>query len=112
MAVMSKRHLTNAPLLDAAARKTPSRPAVWFMRQAGRTLPEYLTARAGITMLDSCSMPERLAEVTLRPVRRHDFDASILFSAIVVPPRADATGVAIVAGGGPVMAKAVRTRSD
>src|SRR5690625_6063627 len=64
MSCMSKRNLTNAPLLDAAAGKTPSRPAVWFMRQAGRSLPEYRTAREGISMLDSCFMPELLAEIT------------------------------------------------
>ncbi|WP_435869219.1 uroporphyrinogen decarboxylase family protein, partial [Corynebacterium stationis] len=102
---MSKRNLTNAPLLDAAAGKTPSRPAVWFMRQAGRSLPEYRTAREGISMLDSCFMPELLAEITLQPVRRHDVDAAILFSDIVVPLRAAGIGVDIVAGHGPVMDK-------
>ena len=112
MSCMSKRNLTNAPLLDAAAGKTPSRPAVWFMRQAGRSLPEYRTAREGISMLDSCFMPELLAEITLQPVRRHDVDAAILFSDIVVPLRAAGIGVDIVAGRGPVMDKAVRTRSD
>lgn len=109
---MSKRNLTNAPLLDAAAGKTPSRPAVWFMRQAGRSLPEYRQVREGISMLDSCFMPELLAEITLQPVRRHDVDAAILFSDIVVPLKAAGVGVDIVAGRGPVMDKAVTTRED
>ena len=112
MASMSKRNLTNAPLLDAAAGKTPSRPAVWFMRQAGRSLPEYRQVREGISMLDSCFMPELLAEITLQPVRRHDVDAAILFSDIVVPLKAAGVGVDIVAGRGPVMDKPVTTRED
>ena len=83
----------NAPLIDAAAGRTPSRPPVWFMRQAGRSLPEYRKVREGIDMLDSCFMPELLAEITLQPVRRHDVDAAILFSDIVVPLKAAGVGV-------------------
>ena len=82
------------------------------MRQAGRSLPEYRAAREGISMLDSCFMPELLAEITLQPVRRHDVDAAILFSDIVVPLKAAGVEVEIVPGRGPVMAEAVRTRSD
>lgn len=63
-------------------------------------------------MLDSCFMPELLAEITLQPVRRHDVDAAILFSDIVVPLKAAGVGVDIVAGRGPVMDKAVTTRED
>ena len=102
----------NAPLIDAAAGRTPSRPPVWFMRQAGRSLPEYRKVREGIDMLDSCFMPELLAEITLQPVRRHDVDAAILFSDIVVPLKAAGVGVDIVPGRGPVMEQPVRTKED
>lgn len=109
---MTRRDLTNAPLLEAACGRTPSRTPVWFMRQAGRSLPEYREVREGIPMLDSCFMPELLAEITLQPVRRHDVDAAILFSDIVVPLKAAGVDVEIVPGRGPVMAEAVRSRSD
>lgn len=109
---MTRRDLTNAPLLEAAYGRTPSRTPVWFMRQAGRSLPEYRKVREGIPMLDSCFMPELLAEITLQPVRRHDVDAAIMFSDIVVPLKAAGVDVEIVPGRGPVMAEAVRTRSD
>jgi len=109
---MTRRDLTNAPLLEAAHGRTPSRTPVWFMRQAGRSLPEYREVREGIPMLDSCFMPELLAEITLQPVRRHDVDAAILFSDIVVPLKAAGVNVEIVPGRGPVMGEAVRSRSD
>ena len=109
---MTRRDLTYAPLLEAACGRTPSRTPVWFMRQAGRSLPEYREVREGIPMLDSCFMPELLAEITLQPVRRHDVDAAILFSDIVVPLKAAGVDVEIVPGRGPVMREAVRTRSD
>ncbi|AWB81168.1 uroporphyrinogen decarboxylase [Corynebacterium yudongzhengii] len=109
---MSRRELTDAPILDAAQGKTPSRTPVWFMRQAGRSLPEYRKLREGVTMLDSCFRPEMLAEITLQPVRRHDVDAAILFSDIVVPFRAAGIDVEIVPGTGPVVEHPVRTRAD
>lgn len=109
---MTRRNLSHAPLLEAAHGRAPSRTPVWFMRQAGRSLPEYREVREGIAMLDSCFMPELLAEITLQPVRRHDVDAAILFSDIVVPLKAAGVEVEIVPGRGPVMAEAVRTRSD
>ncbi len=102
----------NAPIIEAAYGRTPSRPPVWFMRQAGRSLPEYKKVREGIDMLDSCFMPELLAEITLQPVRRHDVDAAILFSDIVVPLKAAGVGVEIVPGRGPVMDAPVRTEAD
>ncbi|MDR7328436.1 uroporphyrinogen decarboxylase [Corynebacterium guangdongense] len=109
---MTRRQLEGAPILDAAAGKKPTRTPVWFMRQAGRSLPEYKKAREGIPMLDSCFMPELLAEITLQPVRRHDVDAAILFSDIVVPLKAAGVGVEIVPGRGPVMDQAITTRAD
>ncbi|WP_295807505.1 uroporphyrinogen decarboxylase [uncultured Corynebacterium sp.] len=104
--------LSAAPLTEAASGRTPSRPPVWFMRQAGRSLPEYRKVREGISMLDSCFMPELLAEITLQPVRRHDVDGAILFSDIVVPLKAAGVGVEIVPGRGPVMDAPVRTKED
>ena len=109
---MTRRDLPNAPLLEAAHGRTPSRTPVWFMRQAGRSLPEYREVREGIPMLDSCFMPELLAEITLQPVRRHDVDAAILFSDIVVPLKAAGVDVEIVPGRGPVMSTPIRTKED
>ncbi|AIT60232.1 uroporphyrinogen decarboxylase [Corynebacterium doosanense] len=109
---MSRRELVDAPILDTATGRSPKRTPVWFMRQAGRSLPEYKVAREGVSMLDSCFMPELLAEITLQPVRRHDVDAAILFSDIVVPLKAAGIGVEIVPGRGPVMDRALSTRED
>ena len=109
---MTRRDLSSAPFIEAANGRTPSRTPVWFMRQAGRSLPEYRKVREGIPMLDSCFMPELLAEITLQPVRRHDMDAAILFSDIVVPLKAAGVGVEIVPGRGPVMEQAITTRAD
>lgn len=99
----NRRNLTDAPILDAASGRKPSRRPVWFMRQAGRSLPEYLKVREGIAMLDACFQPELLAEITLQPVRRHDVDAAILFSDIVVPLKAAGVDLDIVPGRGPVV---------
>ncbi|MGB3443101.1 MAG: uroporphyrinogen decarboxylase [Actinophytocola sp.] len=101
-----------APLLVAAAGEKPSHTPIWFMRQAGRSLPEYRKLREGVTMLDACFNPEMVCEVTLQPVRRHNVDAAILFSDIVVPLVAAGIGVDIVPGTGPVVASPVRTSAD
>jgi uroporphyrinogen decarboxylase len=101
-----------APLLAAAAGETPSRPPVWFMRQAGRSLPEYRELRASVPMLEACFDPAMVCEITLQPVRRHDVDAAILFSDIVVPLVAAGIGVDIVPGTGPVVAEPVRTSAQ
>ncbi|MBZ8177638.1 uroporphyrinogen decarboxylase [Corynebacterium sp. 3HC-13] len=108
----ARRRLQDAPIIDAARGETPSRMPVWFMRQAGRSLPEYRTIREGISMLDSCFRPDLLSEITLQPVRRHNVDAAILFSDIVVPLKAAGIGVDIVPGRGPVMESPVRTKED
>ena len=88
------------------------RPPVWFMRQAGRSLPEYREVRAGIPMLDACFDPALTAEITLQPVRRHGVDAAIFFSDIVVPVRAAGVDVVITPGVGPVVAEPFLTRAD
>jgi uroporphyrinogen decarboxylase len=85
---------------------------VWFMRQAGRSLPEYREARAGIEMLDACRRPDLVCELTMQPVRRYGVDAAILFSDIVVPVAAAGVGVDIVPGTGPVVAAPVRATAD
>ncbi|GAB7180502.1 uroporphyrinogen decarboxylase [Kitasatospora sp. Ki12] len=85
---------------------------VWFMRQAGRSLPEYLKVREGIPMLESCMRPELVKEITLQPVRRHKVDAAIFFSDIVVPLKAVGIDVDIKPGVGPVIADPIRSFED
>lgn len=98
---------------DAAGQPvTPQRRPVWFMRQAGRSLPEYRKLREGTTMLDSCLNPELASEITLQPVRRHDVDAAIFFSDIVIPLRLAGIDVEIEPGVGPVLGSPVRTAAD
>ncbi|GLY94843.1 uroporphyrinogen decarboxylase [Actinoplanes sp. NBRC 103695] len=84
---------------------------VWFMRQAGRSLPEYRKIREGIGMLDSCRRPDLVTEITLQPVRRHGVDAAILFSDIVVPLAAAGVDLDIVPGTGPVISAPLRSRA-
>lgn len=90
----------------------PERTPVWFMRQAGRSLPEYRALRVGTAMLDTCLNPELASEITLQPVRRHGVDAAIFFSDIVVPLKLAGVGVEIVAGTGPVIEHPIRTAAD
>jgi uroporphyrinogen decarboxylase len=82
------------------------------MRQAGRALPEYRATRAGVAMLDACSNPDLITEITLQPVRRYGVDAAILFSDIVVPLRAVGIDVEIRSGIGPVIDKPIRSEAD
>ncbi len=107
-----RRHLPDAPLLAAMTGRRPSRVPVWFQRQAGRSLPEYREVRRGTAMLDACFTPDLVTEVTLQPVRRHQVDAAILFSDIVVPLKAAGIDIEIVPGTGPVVANPVRTPAD
>jgi uroporphyrinogen decarboxylase len=106
----SAAHTSN--LVRAARGEQVSRTPVWFMRQAGRSLPEYREVRAGIPMLESCRMPELVCEITMQPVRRHGVDAAILFSDIVVPVAAAGVDLEIVPGTGPVVAEPIRTLAD
>src|SRR5690242_1148686 len=98
--------------LKACRREPVPHTPVWFMRQAGRSLPEYRKVREGIPMLESCARPELVAEITLQPVRRYDVDAAILFSDIVVPLRAIGVDVDIKPGVGPVVERPLRTLAD
>ena len=85
---------------------------VWFMRQAGRSLPEYRRLRGDGDILDAIAKPELAAELTLQPVRRYGVDAAILFSDIVAPLAAIGVGVEIVAGRGPVIERPFRSYED
>jgi uroporphyrinogen decarboxylase len=82
------------------------------MRQAGRSLPEYLKVREGIAMLDSCMRPDLVTEITLQPVRRHQVDAAILYSDIVVPLKAIGFDLDIKPGVGPVVGQPIRSWAD
>lgn len=108
----TRRDLPESPFLAAAAGRTPSRTPVWFMRQAGRSLPEYRALRANHKMLDACFDPELVCEITLQPVRRHGVDAAILFSDIVVPLKAAGVALDIVPDVGPVIEHPIRSRAD
>lgn len=101
-----------APLIQAYRGERPAHQPVWFMRQAGRSLPEYRSVRAGTTMLDACLTPTLAAEITLQPVRRHNVDAAIFFSDIVLPLKVAGIDVDIKPGVGPVMGRAVRSADD
>ena len=115
--------VTTAPALDSPALQdsaflracrgepVPHTP-VWFMRQAGRSLPEYRRVREGIPMLEACRRPDLVTEITLQPVRRHGVDAAILFSDIVVPLKAIGVDLDIKPGVGPVVARPIRSRAD
>ena len=108
----SPKSTRESALVRAARRQSVPHTPVWFMRQAGRSLPEYRRLREGVGMLDSCRTPELVAEFTLQPVRRHGVDAAILFSDIVLPLAAVGLDLDIVAGVGPVVAQPIRTRED
>ncbi|PSJ25353.1 uroporphyrinogen decarboxylase [Streptosporangium nondiastaticum] len=102
----------DSAFLRACRREPVPHTPVWFMRQAGRSLPEYRKVREGIPMLDSCMRPDLVTEITLQPVRRHNVDAAIFYSDIVVPLKAIGIDLDIKPGVGPVVAEPVRTRAD
>ena len=104
--------LQESAFLRACRREPVPHTPVWFMRQAGRSLPEYRRVREGIAMLDACRRPDLIAEITLQPVRRHGVDAAILFSDIVVPLKAIGVDLDIKPGVGPVIANPVRSETD
>ncbi|BBE23398.1 uroporphyrinogen decarboxylase [Arthrobacter sp. MN05-02] len=103
---------SGSALISAYRGQTPHRRPVWFMRQAGRSLPEYRALREGTNMLESCLDPEMASEITLQPVRRHDVDAGIFFSDIVIPLMLAGVDVDIVPGVGPVLGKPIRSAAD
>ncbi|MGH9083017.1 MAG: uroporphyrinogen decarboxylase [Acidimicrobiales bacterium] len=100
------------PLVRACRRQPVARTPVWFMRQAGRSLPEYRAARGNGSILDAIADPELAAELTLQPVRRYGVDAAVLFSDIVVPVHAVGFGVDVEQGRGPVVDRPFRSPAD
>ncbi|MFV2197598.1 uroporphyrinogen decarboxylase [Nocardiopsis sp. LOL_012] len=100
--------LQDSPFLRACRGLPVPHTPVWFMRQAGRSLPEYRQARADVSMLDACARPDLITEITMQPVRRYDVDAAIYFSDIVVPLKAIGIDLDIKPGVGPVVAEPIR----
>jgi uroporphyrinogen decarboxylase len=103
--------VTDSALIRAARCRPTTQVPVWFMRQAGRALPEYRALRNGVAMLDACTRPDLITEITLQPVRRYGVDAAILFSDIVLPLKALGVDLDIVPGVGPVVAAPITDRA-
>jgi uroporphyrinogen decarboxylase len=110
--VNARSDLRDSAFLKAARGEPVPHTPVWFMRQAGRSLPEYLKVREGVGMLESCMNPELVVEITMQPVRRYGVDAAIFFSDIVLPLKAVGVDLDIKPGVGPVVARPVRTLAD
>jgi uroporphyrinogen decarboxylase len=104
--------LPGDPFLAAARGEAAAHTPVWFMRQAGRSLPEYRKIRGEGSILEAIKQPELAAEFTLQPVRRYSVDAAVLYSDIVVPPHAVGFGIDVAPGTGPVASSPLRTRDD
>jgi uroporphyrinogen decarboxylase len=101
-----------SPFLRACRREPVPYTPVWFMRQAGRSLPEYRKARGSLPMLKACARADVITEITLQPLRRYEVDAAILFSDIVVPLKALGLDIEIKAGVGPIIARPIRDQRD
>ena len=100
--------LADSAFLRACRGEPSDHVPVWFMRQAGRSLPEYLAIREDVPMLESCFRTDLVVEITMQPVRRYGVDAAIFFSDIVVPLKAVGVDLDIVPGTGPVVAEPIR----
>jgi uroporphyrinogen decarboxylase len=101
------------PLLTRASRRElVERTPVWFMRQAGRSLPEYRELRKRHDLFSVCRQPELCAEVTLQPVRAHGVDAAVMFADIMLPVIGMGIDVELVENVGPVIGNPVRTEAD
>jgi uroporphyrinogen decarboxylase len=105
-------HFDDAPFIRACRGQRVPHVPVWFMRQAGRALPEYRAARGPGSILDAIAQPELVAELTCQPVDRYGTDAAIFFSDIVVPAAAVGFGVDIAPGTGPVVPEPFRGAAD
>jgi uroporphyrinogen decarboxylase len=99
---------TTAPFLEAAARRATPVTPVWFMRQAGRYMPEYRAIRKTNTLLQICAQPDLAAEVTLQPVKALGVDAAILFADILLPLAPMGLSLEFVAGEGPQINNPIR----
>jgi uroporphyrinogen decarboxylase len=102
----------DVPFLAACRGEDATRTPVWFMRQAGRSLPEYRAVRGPGSILDAIAQPDLAAEISLQPVRRYGVDAAILYSDIVVPVAAIGFGVDVAPGTGPVVAQPFVSAAD
>jgi uroporphyrinogen decarboxylase len=104
--------MSGVPFLDAALGRPASHTPVWFMRQAGRSLPEYRALRGEGSILDAIKQVDLSVELTLQPVRRYGVDAAVLYSDIVVPAHAVQFGIDVAPGTGPVCEQPFRTEAD
>src|SRR4029078_493314 len=104
--------MSGVPFLDAAHGRAASHTPVWFMRQAGRSLPEYRAKRGEGSILDAIKHPGLAAELTLQPVRRYGVDAAVLYSDIVVPAHAVGFGIDVAPGTGPLCEAPLRPPAD
>jgi uroporphyrinogen decarboxylase len=102
----------NSSFLQACRSEPVDRTPVWFMRQAGRSLPEYKALKGTTNILEAIKQPELATRITLQPVQRYGVDAAILYSDIVVPVHALGFGVDIQAGVGPVVERPFRSAAD
>src|SRR5437870_2604078 len=101
------------PLLVRACRREPvERTPVWFMRQAGRSLPEYRALRERFGLFEICAQPELCAEVTLQPVRAHGVDAAVMFADIMLPVLGMGIEVELIESVGPVVAEPIVSLGD
>jgi len=104
--------LPGDPFLAASRGEAAHRTPVWFMRQAGRSLPEYRAIRGEGSILQAIKQPTLAAEFTMQPVRRYGVDAAVLYSDIVVPAHAVGFGIDVAPGTGPVASHPLRERAD
>ncbi|HEY7627016.1 MAG TPA: uroporphyrinogen decarboxylase family protein, partial [Ilumatobacteraceae bacterium] len=104
--------MSTAPFLLAASGARAAHTPVWFMRQAGRSLPEYHQVRGEGSILHAIKRPEIAAELTLQPVRRYGVDAAVLYSDIVVPAHAVGFGIDVMPGTGPICDHPLRSAAD
>ena len=102
----------DSPFLVAASGRPAAHTPIWFMRQAGRSLPEYRAVRGEGSILDAIKQPDLAAEITLQPVRRYGVDAAVLYSDIVVPAHAVGFGIDVRPGTGPVADRPLRSAAD
>ncbi len=100
--------VTDSIFMRAARREATERTPIWFMRQAGRVLPEYREIRQSATLLDICKKPELCTEVTMQPVRRFDVDAAIMFADIMLPLMGVGVDLELVDNVGPVIRSPIR----
>jgi uroporphyrinogen decarboxylase len=100
------------PFMQAARREPAGYTPLWFMRQAGRVLPEYRAIRERWSLVEICRQPELCAEVTLQPLRRMELDAAVVFADIMLPLIGIGVGIEIVEHVGPVIAEPIRTTAD